>query len=173
MELTRAMESTILHWGEMGSRWGVNRSIAQIHALLYLSTKPITADEITETLGIARSNVSTSLRELQSWNLVTMTHVMGDRRDHFEARTDLWEVLLIIIEQRKKREIDPTVSTLRKCVLDAGDDGTPEDVKSRLNDMLQFGETLNTWYEQVSRLPTTTLVKLMHMGAKISRFVKG
>ncbi len=173
MELTRAMESTILHWGEMGSRWGVNRSIAQVHALLYLSTKPITADEITETLGIARSNVSTSLRELQSWNLVTLTHVMGDRRDHFEARTDLWEVLLIIVEQRKKREIDPTVSTLRKCVLDAGDDGTPEDVKSRLNDMLQFGETLTTWYEQVSRLPTTTLVKLMHMGAKISRFVKG
>ncbi len=173
MELTRAMESTVLHWGEMGSRWGVNRSIAQIHALLYLSTKPITADEITETLGIARSNVSTSLRELQSWNLVTLTHVMGDRRDHFEAKTDLWEVLLIIVDQRKKREIDPTVSTLRKCVLDAGGDGTPEDVKSRLNDMLQFGETLTTWYEQVSRLPTTTLVKLMHMGAKISRFVKG
>lgn len=173
MKLTRAMEATILHWGEMGSRWGVNRSIAQIHALLYLSTKPLTADEIAEALGIARSNVSTSLRELQSWELITMTHVLGDRRDHFEAKTDLWEVLLVILEQRKKREIDPTVSTLRRCVLDAADDGTPEDVKARLEAMLHFGETLTTWYEQVSRLPTNTLVKLMHMGAKISRFVKG
>ncbi len=172
MKLTSAMENTILHWGEMGSRWGVNRSIAQIHALLYLSTTPLTADEITETLGIARSNVSTSLRELQSWQLITLIHVLGDRRDHFEAKTDLWEVLLIILEQRKKREIDPTVSTLRKCALDAQEDGTPPEVKSRLNDMLQFGETLTIWYEQVSRLPTATLVKLMRMGAKISKFVK-
>ena len=133
MKLSRAMENTILHWGEMGSRWGVNRSIAQIHALLYLSTTPLTADEIAETLGIARSNVSTSLRELQSWDLVSMTHVLGDRRDHFEAKTDLWEVLLTIVDERKRREIDPTVSTLRKCVLDADDDehagrgqGTPQ-----------------------------------------------
>lgn len=172
MKLTSAMENTILHWGEMGSRWGVNRSIAQIHALLYLSTEPLTADEITETLGIARSNVSTSLRELQSWQLITLTHALGDRRDHFEAKTDLWEVLLIILEQRKKREIDPTVSTLRKCALDAQEDGTPPEVRARLNDMLQFGETLTVWYEQVSRLPTNTLVKLMHMGARISKFVK-
>ena len=146
----------------MGSRWGVNRSIAQIHALLYLSTVPLTADEIAGTLGIARSNVSTSLRELQSWQLITLTHVLGDRRDHFEAKTDLWEVLLIIVEQRKKREIDPTVSTLRRCVLDA-----------RLDAMLQFGETLTHWYEQVSRLPTATLVKLMRMGSRVSKFVKG
>ena len=110
MKLSRAMENTILHWGEMGSRWGVNRSIAQIHALLYLSTTPLTADEIAETLGIARSNVSTSLRELQSWDLVSMTHVLGDRRDHFDAKTDLWEVLLTIVDERKRREIDPTVS---------------------------------------------------------------
>ena len=173
MELTRAMENTILHWGEMGSRWGVNRSIAQIHALLYLSTVPLTADEIAGTLGIARSNVSTSLRELQSWQLITLTHVLGDRRDHFEAKTDLWEVLLIIVEQRKKREIDPTVSTLRRCVLDAGEDGTPPEVRSRLDAMLQFGETLTHWYEQVSRLPTATLVKLMRMGSRVSKFVKG
>lgn len=173
MKLTRAMEHTILHWGEMGSRWGVNRSIAQIHALLYLSTKPLTADEIAETLGIARSNVSTSLRELQSWELVTLTHVLGDRRDHFEAKTDLWEVLLTIVEQRKRREIDPTVSTLRRCVLDAEEDGTPPEVKARLDDMLNFGETLTVWYDQVSRLPTATLAKLMRMGARVSRFVKG
>ncbi len=172
MKLTSAMENTILHWGEMGSRWGVNRSIAQIHALLYLSTEPLTADEITETLGIARSNVSTSLRELQSWQLITLTHALGDRCDHFEAKTDLWEVLLIILEQRKKREIDPTVSTLRKCALDAQEDGTRPEVRARLNEMLQFGETLTVWYEQVSRLPTATLVKLMHMGARISKFVK-
>lgn len=173
MKLTRAMESTILHWGEMGSRWGVNRSIAQIHALLYLATSPLTADEIAESLNIARSNVSTSLRELQSWDLIVTINVLGDRRDHFEAKTDLWEVLLIIVDQRKKREIDPTVSTLRKCVLDAEDDGTPPEVRTRLNAMLQFGETLTIWYEQVSRLPTATLVKLMRMGARVSKFVKG
>ena len=173
MKLTRAMESTILHWGEMGSRWGVNRSIAQVHALLYLSTSPLTADEIAETLGIARSNVSTSLRELQSWELIVTTNVLGDRRDHFEAKTDLWEVLLIIVDQRKKREMDPTVSTLRKCVLDAGEDGTPDEVKVRLDAMLQFGETLTLWYEQVSRLPTATLIKLMRMGSKVAKFAKG
>jgi len=173
MQLTRAVESTILHWGEMGSRWGVNRSIAQVHALLYLSTSPLTADEIAETLGIARSNVSTSLRELQSWELIITTNVLGDRRDHFEAKTDLWEVLLIIVDQRKKREMDPTVSTLRKCVLDAGEDGTSEEVKVRLDAMLQFGETLTLWYEQVSRLPTATLIKLMRMGSKVAKFAKG
>lgn len=173
MQLTRAMESTILHWGEMGSRWGVNRSIAQVHALLYLSTSPLTADEIAETLGIARSNVSTSLRELQSWELIVTTNVLGDRRDHFEAKTDLWEVLLIIVDQRKKREMDPTVSTLRKCVLDAGEDGTSEEVKVRLDAMLQFGETLTLWYEQVSRLPTATLIKLMRMGSKVAKLAKG
>ncbi len=172
MKLSRAMENTILHWGEMGSRWGVNRSIAQIHALLYLSTTPLTADEIAETLGIARSNVSTSLRELQSWDLISMTHVLGDRRDHFEAKTDLWEVLITIVDERKRREIDPTVSTLRKCVLDADDDDTPEEVKKRLNAMLQFVETLTIWYDQISRLPKVTLIKLMRMGAKVANFVK-
>jgi len=172
MKLTPVMERYILHWGEMGSRWGVNRSVAQTHALLYLVGRPMHAEELVETLSIARSNVSTSLKELQSWGLVTLTHVMGDRRDHFEAKSDLWDMLLTVVDQRKKREIDPTLTLLRKCKLEAADDKeTPEDIKARMSDMLDFMESLTSWYEQVVRLPKATLVKLMKMGTRISKFV--
>ena len=115
MHLTDTMQRYIVHWGEMGSRWGMNRSVAQIHALLYLSEKPLNADEIGETLGIARSNVSTGLKELASWELVQVTHVLGDRRDFFTAQHDTWEVIRVIIEGRKRREIDPTLAALREC----------------------------------------------------------
>ena len=120
MKLTPVMERYVLHWGEMGARWGTNRSIAQIHALLYLAPQPLPAEEIAETLSIARSNVSTSLRELQSWGLVRVTHNLGDRRDHFESQQDLWQMLTVIVEQRKRREIDPTLTMLRQCVLESG-----------------------------------------------------
>src|SRR5215470_2262031 len=122
MRLTPIMERYILHWGEMGTRWGVNRSVAQIHALLYLSSTPLTAEEIADTLGLARSNVSNSLHELQGWGLISLTHLFGDRRDHFEAKTDLWELLLTIVEERKRREIDPTLAMLRQCMLEAEED---------------------------------------------------
>jgi DNA-binding transcriptional regulator GbsR (MarR family) len=172
MQLTPVMERYVLHWGEMGARWGVNRSVAQIHALLYLSPNPITAEEISETLALARSNVSTSLKELQSWGLVRLTHVFGDRRDHFLALSDAWEILLVITEQRKHREIDPTLAMLRECV-DAERAGPPTDprVMVRIENMLHFMEALNTWYEQVKYLPNATLTALLKMGAKVARFV--
>ena len=172
MRLTPMMERYVLHWGEMGQRWGVNRSVAQIHALLYLSPEPITAEEIAETLGLARSNVSTSLKELQGWRLVSLTHVLGDRRDHFESRKDLWGLLLTIVEERKRREIDPTLTMLRHCMLEAEEDReTPAEIKERIAAMLGFIETLSDWYVQVSRLPKSTLVALMRMGGKVARFV--
>src|SRR3954464_10857908 len=113
MQLTEPMRRYVLHWGEMGQRWGVNRSVAQVHALLYLSDTPLVADDIVEALGVARSNVSTSLKELQSWELIRLVHVPGDRRDHFEAKHDPWDVLMTIVEGRKRREIDPTIAMLR------------------------------------------------------------
>src|ERR1700757_965308 len=116
MELGDAAKEFILHWGEMGTRWGVNRTVAQIHALLYLSPEPLAAEEIAETLSVARSNVSTSLRELQGWGIVKVTHVLGDRRDRFESVKDAWELFRIVIEERKRREVDPTVALLRECV---------------------------------------------------------
>ncbi|MCZ6719954.1 MAG: MarR family transcriptional regulator [Proteobacteria bacterium] len=172
MKLTQVMERYILHWGEMGTRWGVNRSVAQIHALLYLSDRSLPADEIADTLGIARSNVSTSLRELQSWNLVQLSHVMRDRRDHFVAKEDTWEILMTIVEGRKRREIDPTIAMLKECAAAAETDReTSEVVKERITRMLTFMETLANWYEQVRRLPKPTLVKLMNLGARIAKFV--
>ena len=172
MKLTPAMEQYVLHWGEMGTRWGVNRSVAQVHALLFLSDKPLHADEIVETLGIARSNVSTSLKELQGWGLVGLSHVLGDRRDHYVAEGDLWTILMTIVEERKRREIDPTLSMLRKCAIEAADDSaTPADVKAKIDRMLEFMETLTNWYDQVKGIPKPTLVKLMKLGSKIARFV--
>jgi DNA-binding transcriptional regulator GbsR (MarR family) len=167
------MERYVLHWGEMGARWGVNRSVAQIHALLYLSPQPLTAEEIADTLALARSNVSTSLRELQGWGLVTLTHVLGDRRDHFEAKQDLWEMLLTIVEERKRREVDPTLTMLRQCVLDASDDKeTDPEIKARIERMLTFVETLANWYVQMRTLQKPTLVSLMKMGSKVAKVLK-
>ncbi len=172
MQLTPVMERYVLHWGEMGARWGVNRSVSQIHALLYLSPKPLPAEEIAESLSMARSNVSTSLKELQSWGLVRNVHVMGDRRDYFESGHDIWDMLRIIVEQRKRREIDPTLTMLRQCVLDADDDrDTPDEVKQRVAEMLSFLETLSAWYDQVAALPKPTLITLMKMGSKVAKVV--
>ncbi len=117
-KLSPVAEKFILHWGEMGTRWGVNRTVAQVHALLFISPRPMHAEEITETLSVARSNVSTSLRELQGWGIVRVVHVMGDRRDHFESMKDVWEMFRVILNERKRREIDPTLSILRECVVE-------------------------------------------------------
>jgi DNA-binding transcriptional regulator GbsR (MarR family) len=173
MRLTPAMERYVLHWGEMGARWGVNRSVAQIHALLYLSPQPMQADEIVDTLQIARSNVSTSLRELEAIGLVRREQVLGDRRDHFVAVKDNWETLLAIVDSRKAKEIDPTLAVLRDCVAQAERDrDTPAEIKARIQSMLGFVETLDGWYGQVKGLPRSTLISLMKMGAKVARFVR-
>ena len=172
MELSKTMTRFILHWGEMGSRWGVNRSVAQIHALLYLAPQPLTAEEIAEALGIARSNVSNGLKELQSWALITVTHVLGDRRDHFQAKQDVWEMLNTVLEGRKRREIDPTIDVLRNCVNDMeGEDDTPKAVRQRIAATLEFLDEAGQWYEQINRLPRPVLIKLMRMGSKVSKIV--
>lgn len=172
MKLTPVMEKYILHWGEMGTRWGVNRTVAQIHALLFLADRPLNAEEITETLSVARSNVSTSIKELQSWGLIKTVPQMGDRRDHFATMRDPWELFHIILEGRKRRELDPTMSVLRECVLECEDDKeTPKEVKARIKDVLAFMETLDTWHNQIKVLPKSTLLKLIRLGAKVQNFI--
>jgi len=169
-----AAKAFILHWGEMGSQWGVNRSVAQIHGLLYLSERPLHAEAIVDELGIARSNFSTAVKELQSYGIVRRVHVEGDRRDHFVAETDLWEVLLRIVNERKRREVDPTVALLSRLADDlAGDRETPAHIRERITRMNEFIGTLGDWYDQVRRLPKSTLVALMKLGAKVARFVPG
>jgi DNA-binding transcriptional regulator GbsR (MarR family) len=172
MKLTPVMEKYVLHWGEMGARWGVNRTVSQIHALLYLSPEPLPADEIASTLSVARSNVSTSLKELVSWRLVEVSHVMGDRRDRFSTRGDTWQMLSTIMQERKRRELEPTLSMLRDCVLQMeADKETPKEVKRRIKDMLGFLSTLSDWFDQMIALPKTTLVALMKLGSRVVNLI--
>jgi DNA-binding transcriptional regulator GbsR (MarR family) len=172
MRLTPVMQRYVVHWGEMGSRWGVNRSIAQIHALLYLSPQPLHADEIAETLGIARSNVSMGLKELLTWDLVQVTHTLGDRRDFFQAPQDPWEVVRIVVEGRKRREIDPTVAFLRECTTALEEDSeTPPQVRDRIIAQMEFFQTLTGWYDSIKSLPRKTLLKMMRLGQKIAKVV--
>ena len=173
MKLSPTAQKFILHWGEMGTRWGVNRTVAQIHALLYLSPQPMNAEEIVETLAVARSNVSNSLHELRSYELIKVVHVMGDRRDHFEAVHDVWDIFTRIAEQRKKREIDPTLHLLRECVEEAKNDKQlPEASRQRIGNMLDFVETTSEWYSHVIGLKRELVLKLMKLGSKIVNFVK-
>ncbi|WBY16788.1 MarR family transcriptional regulator [Erythrobacteraceae bacterium WH01K] len=164
----------VLHWGEMGSEWGVNRSVAQIHALLYLSDRPRHAEEICETLGLARSNVSSGLKELQSYQIVRRVHVEGDRRDHFVADTDLWNMLMKIAAERKRREIDPTIQLLGELSksLAQRDDVAPH-VRERIERMHDFIGNLSNWYADVRRLPKSTLITLMKLGGKVARLLPG
>lgn len=172
IKLPPAVERFILHWGDLGGQWGVNRSVAQIHALLYLSDKPIAAEEIAGTLGIARSNVSNSLKELAGWNLIRRVPVAGDRRDHFVAETDLWEMVTRIAAGRKEREIDPAIAALRACVAEAENDPALSQVASRrLKAMLDFTQTLDGWYAQMLHVPHGTLAKLIRLGSRIVRFL--
>jgi DNA-binding transcriptional regulator GbsR (MarR family) len=164
------VEKVVLHWGEMGARWGVNRTVAQIHALLYLSERPLAADEIAETLGVARSNVSTSLRELQGWKLVRLAHVLGDRRDHFESIQDITELFRVIVEERKRRELDPTLAMLRDIAAD--DPRTPAHVRQKLKSTLAFLEILDHWYKDMKGLPHPLMLALLRMGGRIQRFLK-
>ena len=172
--LPAAVERFVLHWGDLGGQWGVNRSVAQIHALLYLSERPLTADEIAGTLGIARSNVSTSLRELMGWSLVRRVPMMNERRDHFAAETDLWEMVTRIAAGRKEREIDPAIAALRACVAEAdGDAAIGAVAQRRLRAMLDFTETMERWYGQMLQVPRGTLARLVRLGGRIVRFLPG
>ncbi len=167
--LTGVQKQYILHWGEMGTRWGINRTVAQIHALLYLSPRALPAEEIAETLSVARSNVSTSIRELETWGIVRAVHVLGDRREHYESMKDVWEMFRLVIEQRKRREIDPTREMLRRSLeeLDPGEPG--EFTRERLAAMAGFFEAVTELHDQMRRLPTGTVRKLLRMGTKVRK----
>ena len=172
MGMSPVTEAFVLHWGEMGTRWGVNRSVAQIHGLLYLSPRPLPADEIAETLGIARSNVSTSLRELQGYGLASIVHVRGDRRDHFATLNDPWDVFVAVVEERKRREIDPTLTMLRQCAIECETDtAMAPETRAQIRAMMAFVESLGAWYEQMRKVPRPTLQKLVGLGAKVARAV--
>ena len=172
MELTPLMQKFILHWGEMAGRWGINRTVGQIHALLYLSPKPLNAEEIAETLGVARSNVSTSLKELQGWGIVRIAHVMGDRRDHFESMKDVWEMFRVILDERKKRETDPTLHLLRDLSAQSEKKGEADPyVRDRLKDMLGFFELMTQWYEQTRAMPTPAVIKMCKLGDKVTKLL--
>ncbi|MEO8808607.1 MAG: MarR family transcriptional regulator [Burkholderiaceae bacterium] len=171
MNLSPNLSRFVLHWGEMGARWGVNRTVAQIHALLYITGRPMHAEEITDTLGVARSNVSNSIRELQGWNLVKLVHLNGDRRDHFETSTQVWELLRTIVRERQRREIAPTIEVLRSLLADPAISKEPTDAKLRMRETLELLETLTSWSDEMLRLDTPTLTKVLKLGARIKRLL--
>ncbi|WP_438480608.1 GbsR/MarR family transcriptional regulator [Oleiharenicola lentus] len=172
MKLTPATEKFILHWGEMGWRWGINRAVAQVHALLMLSPKPIPADEIAETLNVARSNVSTSIKELQGWGLIRVVHIFGDRREHFETLKDVWEMFLIIMRERKKRELDPTLAALRECEASvASKDENAAYTLQRLKELTEFLELAASWADKGQALSPTAAKRLFQAGDKVFRLI--
>ena len=170
--LTAVQRQFILHWGEMGARWGINRTVAQIHALLHLSEQPLSADAIAAALGVARSNVSTSLRELQGWGIVRAVHVLGDRRVHFESTKNVWELFRTIVDQRKRREIDPTLEMLRHALdeLDGAKSGDRY-TRDRLQELLEFFETMTELYDELRHLPITALRSVARMRGKVKKLL--
>lgn len=172
--LSPTMREVVLHWGEMGQMWGVNRSVGQIHALLFLVGRPLTAQDICDTLGLARSNVSNGLKLLTELGMIRRQHVMGDRRDHFVSDQDIWEIFMATVEGRKQKEFDPTTAFLARAAADAKDDPlTPPDVRRRIQEMHRFTADLDGWYAQMKALPRGVLIQLMKLGSKIARFVPG
>jgi len=169
--LSPARRRFVLHWGEMGARWGINRTVAQVHALLFVSERPLHAEEICETLSVARSAVSVALRELQGWGLIRVAHELGDRRDYFEALTDVWEMFQIILGGRRRREVDPTVAVLRECVEETarGDDPVAQE---RLREMLGFFELALSWFDQVRGMPRQTLTRFARMGSRVAKLLE-
>ncbi len=172
LPLTPVMKKFILHWGEMGTRWGVNRTEAQVHALLYLAPEPLNAEQIAETLSVARSNVSSSLHELESWGIVKSVHVFGDRREYFEAMKDVWEMARIILDERRRREIDPTLALLGECVRET-DPADPGDklVKERVAEMLKFVEALTRLHGQLRGVPTPRLRSVLKAGGGLGKLL--
>jgi DNA-binding transcriptional regulator GbsR (MarR family) len=171
MNLSPTLSRFVLHWGEMGARWGVNRTVAQIHALLYITGHPMPADDIAETLVVARSNVSNSIRELQGWKLVRMVHLPDDRRDHFETSTDVWELLRTIVRERQRREIAPTVEVLGELLRDPRLAQDPPEARARMQETLVLLETLTAWSDEMLRLDTGTLTKVLTLGARIKKLL--
>ena len=172
MELSDVSRKFVVHWGEMGSAWGVNRTVSQIHALLFFHGRPLHAEEIAETLGVARSNVSNSLKELLNWKLVRTTQVLGDRRDYFETSQDVWELFRTVIRERKEREFDPTIQMLDELVKQADFDKEAPDAQDRVRETLKLMQSLGSWSDEMLRLSPSTLEKVLRMGASIQKFVR-
>lgn len=173
MELTDIARRFIVHWGEMGNAWGVNRTVAQIHALLYYHGQPLNAEQISDVLSVARSNVSTSLKELQNWNLVRVTHILGDRRDYFDTSHDVWALFSTIVRERKEREFDPTTRMLAALVHSPGFAQESADAQDRIRSTLELMQKLGSWADEMLRLSPGTLDKILGLGASVQRFVRG
>jgi DNA-binding transcriptional regulator GbsR (MarR family) len=172
MELPSLTQSFVLHFGEMGSRWGINRTVGQIYALLFVSARPLHADDITEKLGVSRSNVSMGLRELQAWRLVKLEHIPGDRRDHFSAPEDVWSIFRTLAEERQRREIDPTLSMLRVALLESPDSAEERHAQERMREMYELIEKVTDWFEEVRKLSPDTLTRLMDLGEKVQKLLE-
>ena len=173
MDLSDIGRRFVVHWGEMGTAWGVNRTVSQIHALLFFHGRPLHAEEIAETLTVARSNVSNSLKELQNWKLIRLTHVLGDRRDYFETSLDVWELFRTVVRERKQREYDPTVRMLRELVAQPGFDKETPDTQDRVRETLRLTEAVGGWADEMLRLSPGTLEKVLRLGANVQRFIRG
>lgn len=172
MELPPLTQSFVLHFGEMGSRWGFNRTVGQIYALLFLSPEPLNADQIVDSLGFSRSNVSMGLKELQGWNLIRLVHKPQDRRDHFATPDDLWTILRTLVEERKKREVDPTLSVVRELMMQAPASEAERHAQARMGELLGLIEMLMTWYEDVRRMDNQRLITLLSLGAKVQKVLE-
>ncbi|MFM2294212.1 MAG: hypothetical protein RLZZ350_625 [Verrucomicrobiota bacterium] len=172
-KLSPVQQKFILHWGEMGTKWGINRTVAQIHALLFISAAPLNADDLVDTLGVARSNVSTSLKELQGWGIVKLVHINDDKRDHFESIKDVWELFRVVLDERKKREIDPTMRMLTECIEAAHKDKeTDEYTEQKLRELHGFFVTTTAWYGQVRAWPPAALLKFVKLGDKVLKLLR-
>jgi len=170
MTLTPLVSRFVSHFGEMGSRWGINRTVGQIYALLYVSPRPLNADEIGEALSFSRSNVSMGLKELQSWRLVRLQHLPGDRREYFSAPQDVWAIFTTLAEERRKREVDPTLSMLRDALLEQPDGDADRHAQQRMREMHEFIELFTTWFSDVQRLEPKTVAQLMKLGSRVQKF---
>ena len=162
----------ITHFGEMGSRWGINRTVGQIYALLYISSAPVNADEIAEALDFSRSNVSMGLKELQAWRLVRLRHLPSDRREYFEAPEDVWEIFRVLAEERRRREVEPTLSMLRSALLQDPGSEAEKHAQARMREMHDLIDRLMTWFDDVQKLSPETALQLMGMGAKVTRVLE-
>jgi DNA-binding transcriptional regulator GbsR (MarR family) len=172
MTLPPLVQAFVLHFGEMGSRWGINRTVGQIYAVLFASDRPLCADDLVERLGVSRSNVSMGLKELQAWNLVRLKHVPGDRRDFFTTPEDVWVIVRTLVEERKKREIDPTLTMLRELLMQAPASDEERHAQARMRDMHELIELLTGWYAEMQRLETERLVQLLTLGSKVVKVLE-
>ena len=162
----------VAHFGEMGSRWGINRTVGQIYALIFISQRALNADEISEALEFSRSNVSMGLKELQAWRLVRLRHLPGDRREYFEAPEDVWEIFRVLAEERRRREVEPTLSMLRMALLEEPSNDADRHAQARMRQMHELIDRLMTWFDDVQKLAPETAMQLMGMGAAVTKVLE-